>query len=42
MTLSSIGTNFITSRHWPNFKTKEDDDNYEKYEIMNGKRTGKA
>jgi len=42
MTLSSIRTNFIALRHRPKPKTKQDDDNYEKYAIMNGKWTGKA
>jgi hypothetical protein len=37
MTLSSIGTNFIARRHRPKPKTKQDDYNYEKYAIMNGK-----
>ena len=37
LTLSSIGTNFIALRHRPKPKTKQDDDNYEKYAIMNGK-----
>jgi len=42
MTLSSIGTNFIALCHRPKPKTKQDNDNYEKYAIMNGKWTGKA
>jgi hypothetical protein len=29
--------NFIALRHRPKPKTKQDDDNYEKYAIMNGK-----
>jgi hypothetical protein len=37
MTLSSIGTNFIALRDRPKPKTKQDDDNYEKYAIMKGK-----
>jgi hypothetical protein len=37
MALSSIGTNFIALCHRPKPKTKQDDDNYEKYAIMNGK-----
>jgi hypothetical protein len=42
MTLSSIRTNFITPCPRPKPKTKQDDDNYEKCAIMNGKLTGKA
>ena len=36
-TLSPIGMNFIALRHRQKPKTKQDDDNYEKYAIMNGK-----
>jgi hypothetical protein len=35
VTLTSIGTDFVTPRPWSDFKTKQD--NYEKCEGMNGK-----